>query len=80
MKKTVFCIYHAKTKGQISCKVNAQLIRALYFAPWIVQSLFLLNFKPLSIFCGCTARFVTDLVRNPEDRFSPDVAQSISEL
>ena len=28
------------------------------------------NFKPLAIFCGCTARFVSELVRNPEDRFS----------
>ena len=27
----------------------------------------------LAIFCGCTARFVSDLVGNPEDRFS-DVA------
>ena len=28
------------------------------------------NFKPLATFCGCTARFVSDLVGNPEDRFS----------
>ena len=28
------------------------------------------NFKPLAIFCECTARFVSDLVGNPEDRFS----------
>ena len=28
------------------------------------------NFKPLAIFCGCTARFVSGLVGNPEDRFS----------
>ena len=38
------------------------------------QRLFLhmqnLNFKSLAIFCGCTARFVSDLVENPEDRFS----------
>ena len=26
-------------------------------------------FKPLAIFCGCTAWFVSDLVGNPEDRF-----------
>ena len=26
-------------------------------------------FKPLPIFCGCTVRFVSDLVGNPEDRF-----------
>ena len=28
------------------------------------------NFKPLAFFCGCTARTVSDLVENPEDRFS----------
>ena len=33
------------------------------------------NIKHLSIFCGCTARFVSDLVGNPEDRFSRDTAQ-----
>ena len=27
------------------------------------------NFKPLAIFCGCTAQFVSDMVENPEDRF-----------
>ena len=28
------------------------------------------NFKPLAMFCGCIARFVSGLVGNPEDRFS----------
>ena len=32
------------------------------------------NFKPLAIFCGCTARFVSDLVGNPQDRFSHNEA------
>ena len=32
------------------------------------------NYKPLAIFCGCTARFVSDLVGNPEDRFSHNEA------
>ena len=31
------------------------------------------NFEPLAIFCDFPVRFVTDLVGNPEDRFS-DVA------
>ena len=30
--------------------------------------------KRLAIFCGCAARFVSDLVGNPEDRFSHDAA------
>ena len=29
---------------------------------------------PLAILCGCTARFVSDLVGNPEDRFSQNEA------
>ena len=33
------------------------------------------NVKPLTILCGCTARFVSDLVGNPEDRFSHNEAQ-----
>ena len=35
------------------------------------------NFKPLTSFCGCTARFVLDLVGNPEDRFSYKKAHMI---
>ena len=31
--------------------------------------------NPLAIFYGCTAGFVSDLVGNPEDKFSNDVAQ-----
>ena len=32
------------------------------------------TFKPLAIFCGCTAWFVPDLVGNPEDQFSHNEA------
>ena len=32
------------------------------------------NFKPLAVLCGCTAWFVSDLVGNPEDRFSHNEA------
>ena len=32
------------------------------------------DYKPLAIFCICTARFVSDLVGNPEDRFSHNEA------
>ena len=33
------------------------------------------NFKVLAISCGCTAWFVSNLVGNPEVRFSRDKAQ-----
>ena len=36
-------------------------------------------FKPLAIACGCTDWFVSDLVRNPEDRFSNDAGCLIQE-
>ena len=45
-----------------------------YYNPFISS---ILNFKPLTIFCGCTgtARFVSNLVRNPENRFSHDAVR-----
>ena len=33
---------------------------------------------PLVIFCGCTAWFVSDQVRNPKDRFSHNEAHMAS--
>ena len=41
------------------------------FATSIVQSLF---------FCDCTVRFVSDVVGNPEDRFSQNEAHSVAVL
>ena len=35
------------------------------------------SFMPLAILCGCIARFVSDLVRNLEDRISRDAAHII---
>ena len=69
---------YAKTKTQISCAVTVQLISAFVFATCIVQPFFYLNPKFQSssqaIFCGSTARFVSDLVGNPEYRFSHNEA------
>ena len=66
---------YAKTKARISFAVTAKLISSFVFAKRIVQFFFVLNFKLLSIFCGCTDRFVSDLVGNHEDRFSRVGAQ-----
>ena len=57
MRKPVFFAY-GKTKAQISCVVD------------IVQSFYFLNPKCHAYTCSCTAWFVSDLVINPEDRFS----------
>ena len=54
-----------------------KLISAFVFATRIVQSLYFLSpkFQAFAILCGCTARFVSDLVGNPEDRLSHNEAQ-----
>ena len=70
MQKPAFCIN--KNKGAYQLYSTAQLIRAFVFSTEIVFCI--PNFKPLAIFCSCTAWFVSDLVRNPKDRFSRDKA------
>ena len=62
MRKPDFA--EAKTIVQISFAVTAKLFSAIVFATRIVQFLFFLNPN------ACTAWFVSDLVGNPEDRFS----------
>ena len=61
---------HGKTNNlhrrkQRRRSVTAQLISAFVFATLIVQFLYFLNpnFRPLTIFCDCSAQFVSDLVR-----------------
>ena len=71
MRNPAFCICENKR-----CRsATAQLVSTFVFAIRIVQSLyFLQNFKPLAILSACTAWFVSDLVGNPEDRFSHNEA------
>ena len=55
--------------------VTVKLISAFVFATWIVQSLFYLNTKfQVTSHLLALYRFVSDLVGNPEDRFSHNEA------
>ena len=80
MLSLAVCVFYriCAKKAQISCSVTAQLqlINVFSFATWIVHSLYLLysKFQALAIFCGYIVQFVTDMVRNPKDRTSPDAA------
>ena len=63
------------------CQVNRVTDEALIAETAVWPNFFLMNvffalrgFKLFIIICGCTARFVWDLVRNPEDRFSHNEA------
>ena len=65
----------AKTKAQINCAVSA-----FVSTTGIVQFLFFLNPKFRDIFCSCKGRFVSDMIGNPEDRFSGVAAQMIYDI
>ena len=71
--KPCFCIICEK-KGADQLHGDRIAEQRLSFC-YIVQSFYFLNPKfEASIFFVCTAQFVSDLVRNSEDRFSRDVA------
>ena len=71
MRKLAFCICENKDADQL--RGNREADQRLCFR-YIDSTISLQNFKPLAIFCGCTARDVSDLVGNPEDRFSHNEA------
>ena len=57
---------------------TAQRISEFVVVPLLPKhAKFDLNFTPIAIIRGCTARFVSDLVGNPYERFSRDAAQII---
>ena len=66
MRKPDFCICENKDADQL--RGNREADQRLCF-PNIDSTIPL-----LAIFCGSTAQFVSDLVGNPEDRFSRDAA------
>ena len=73
MKKPTFCICKIKGADQLHSNGTAdQHLCFRYIHCTIPQ-----NFKPLTIFCGLTALFVSDMVENPKDRCTRDVAQML---
>ena len=70
MRKLGFCIWENKDADQL--RGNREADQRLCFR--YTDSTIPLLFTPLAILCDCTDRFVSDLVRNPEDRFSRDEA------
>ena len=78
MRKPDFCI--CENKGADQLCGNRTTDQRLCFR-YTDSTITLLSkfefFKPLAIFCGSTARFVWDLVGNPEDRFSHNEAHII---
>ena len=78
MRKPAF--FMCENKGIDQLRSNCIADQRLCF-PYIDSSipLFLNPKSPafVAIFCGCTAWFVSDLIGNPEDRFSRVVAHMV---
>ena len=73
MRKPAFCICINKDTDQLRGIRKADQRLCFRYTDSTIPHL-PRNFKPLAIFCGCTAGFVSDMVGNPEDRFSRDTA------
>ena len=69
MRIPAFCICENKGADQLRSKQAADQRLCFRYIDSTIR-----NFKHLAIICVCTACFVSDLVGNPEDRFSRDVA------
>ena len=71
-RKPAFCICKNKDTDQLRGKREADQRLCFPYKDSTIPLLpiYKINSKPLAILCGCTARFVWDLVGNPEDRFS----------
>ena len=72
MRKPAFCICENKDADQLRSNCAAdQRLCFRYTSTSLTR-----KFKPLAIFCDCTAWFVSDLVGNPEDQFSHNEAHT----
>ena len=75
MRKPAFCIHVCeKNKGAAELHVNRRADQRLFFRYTDSVIPVIPNSGISSLFCGCTAWFVSDWVKKPKDRFSYDAA------
>ena len=78
MRKPAFCKCENKDADQLRGNREAdQRLCFRYINSTIPLHHYKRNFQHLAIFYGCIGQFVSDLVGNPEDRFSQNEAQMI---
>ena len=78
MRKPAFCICENKEADQVPSNCAADQRLCFHYTDSNNPSTTLIRtFKPLTIFCGYTARFVSDLVGSPEDWFSHNEAHIV---
>ena len=75
MRKTAFFICETKDADQLRSNCAADQCLCFRYTQSTMPLLPISEIsKPLAIFYGCTARFVSDLVGHPEDGFSHNEA------
>ena len=76
MRKPDFCKCENKDADQLRGNREADQRLCFRYTDSTLHKFttYIRNFKPLAILCICTARFVSGLVGNPEDRFSHNEA------
>ena len=77
MRKTAFCICENKEADQLRDNREADQRLCFRYTDSTITTTKIRNFKPLTIFCGCIGRSMSDLVGNPEDRFSHNEAHFV---
>ena len=70
MRKLAFCLCENKDADQLRGNREADQRLCFRYTDSTIPTTNIRNFKPLAIFCGCTACFVSALVGKPKDRFS----------
>ena len=79
MRKPAFCICENKDADQLRGNREADQRLCFRYTDSAIPLLPKSEISRLAIFSGCTARFMSDLVGNPEDRFSHNEAQLFSQ-
>ena len=74
MRKPAFCISENKDADQLRGNRKSDQRLCFRYIDSTIPLLPKYKISSLYIFCGCTVRFVWDLVGNPEDRFSQNEA------
>ena len=78
MRKPAYCICENKDADQLRGNREAdQRLCFRYTDSTDPSTSYIRNFKPLAIFCDSAALLVSDLVGNPEDRFSHNEAHFV---
>ena len=80
MRKLAFCICKIKGVDQLRGKRAADQRLCFSQHRKYISTFYIGIFKPLAIYCGCKALFVSEMVGNPEDMFCHGAAHMLDAL